>query len=270
MEDCFPTLTPLDPGIKIVINPDENPRYDDEFTKQAYQSGVGSVQYLASQTRPDIAEAAGLLARFNTKLNWQCWQALKHLLKYLSGTKNLGIPYRKNGALEPVTYADANWAGRDPGCHLTSGYIIMMAGAPVSWRSARQTSVSQSTTKAKYISTSDTACELVWLNNLLTNTGLLEKENENKNIRTVELCSKSAKEVNVDNKGVIDLAKSESIGKRSKHIEVRFHILRDLVEKNEIKLTYVDSNSNLADGLTKPLPKTPFKIFREGIGIMEV
>jgi hypothetical protein len=73
-EDCRPVATPLDPGIQIIID-NKDPGYDDEFTKEAYQSGVGSGQYLAIQTRPDIAQAAGFLARFNTKPNRQCWLA---------------------------------------------------------------------------------------------------------------------------------------------------------------------------------------------------
>ena len=140
-------------------------------------------------------------------------------------------------------------------------YIIKMAGAPVCWRSIRQTAVSRSTTKAEYISTSKAACELVWLNEMLTDAGLLTKD-------AAEL--RTELELKVDNKGAIDLANSESIGRRSKHIEVRHHILRDLVKKGEIKLTHVELAENVADGLTKPLPGAPFKAFRDMIGVVNV
>lgn len=77
MENYHPTKTSLDPGFDPKIDPDADSGYDNEFIKQIYQSGVGSIQFLASQTRPDIANAAGLLARYNTKPNRPCWLAFK-------------------------------------------------------------------------------------------------------------------------------------------------------------------------------------------------
>jgi hypothetical protein len=138
-----------------------------------------------------------------------------------------------------------------------------MAGGPVSWRSVRQTSVSKSTTEAEYIVASETACELIWLNNMLANAGLIKEQaadikasidNESHNIY-------------INNKGAIDLANSEGIPRRSKHIEVRYHLLRDLVEKKEIKLTYMSSNENVADSLTKPSSRARPIDFREAIGM---
>src|SRR5437762_6840604 len=83
MKNCRRAATSMNSSIQIIIN-ENNPGYDDEFIKEVYQSGVGSVQLLASYTRPDMAQAAGFLARFNTKPNCQCWLAYKHLLRYLS------------------------------------------------------------------------------------------------------------------------------------------------------------------------------------------
>ena len=134
-----------------------------------------------------------------------------------------------------------------------------MAGALVSWRSVRQTAVSRSTTEVEYIANLEAACELVWLNNMLTDAGLLDE-------KAAEICT----QLNIDNKGSIDLATGESIGKRSKHIEVRFHMLRDLTQKNEIRPVYVELADNAADGLTKPLGRDNFKIFRDQIGIIRV
>ena len=136
-----------------------------------------------------------------------------------------------------------------------------MAGAPICWRSVCQTAISRSTTEAEYISISKAACELVWLNEMLTNTRLLTKD-------AAKLRTKL--ELKIDNKRAIDLANGESIGRRSKHIEVRHHILRDLVKKGEIKLTHVELAENVADGLTKPLPGAPFKAFRDMIGVVNV
>ena len=136
MENCHWAATPMNPDTQIIID-ENNPRYDDEFTKEAYQSGVESVQFLAFYTRPDLAQAAGFLTRFNTKPNRQCWLAYKHLLRYLSECPDLGIIFRCDQPLEPTAYSNADWAGKDPRCHSTTGFMIMMAGGPVSWQSVR-------------------------------------------------------------------------------------------------------------------------------------
>src|SRR5438045_7422966 len=97
------------------------------------------------------------------------------------------------------------------------------------------------------------------MNNMLTDAGLIDKA-------AAEMRSK----IKMDNKGSIDLASGDGITKRSKHIEVRYHLIRDLVKKKEISLSYVDSKSNAADGLTKPLARPRFVDFRSSIGITRV
>src|SRR4030095_2835605 len=129
--------------------------------------------------------------------------------------------------------------------------------------SVRQTSVSKSTTEAEYIAASETACELIWLNNMLANAGLIMEQAAE--IKASIKDEDESRNIYVNNKGAIDLANSEGIPRRSKHIEVRYHLLRDLVEKKEIKLIYVSSNENAADGLTKPLPRAGLIEFREAI-----
>ena len=142
----------------------------------------------------------------------------------------------------------------------------MMAGGPVSWRSVRQTSVSKSTTEAEYIAASETACELVWLNNMLANAGLI-KEKPAEIRASMENEDEDGRNIFVDNKGAIDLANGEGIPRRSKHIEVKYHLLRDLVNKDEIKLTYVNLKKNVVDGLMKSLSRALLIKFREAIGM---
>ena len=125
--------------------------------------------------------------------------------------------------------------------------------------------MSKSTTKANYIAASETACELIWLNNMLANAGLIKE-------RAAEIWASKKEEENncniyIDNKDTINLANGEGIPRRSKHIEVRYHLLRDLVEKKKIKLTYMSSNENAADGLTKLLARAKLIEFREALGM---
>ena|SRR5438034_64067 len=140
-------------------------------------------------------------------------------------------------------------------------YIIIIVSVLVCWRNICQTTVSRSTIKAKYISTSKATCKLVWLNKMLMNAELLIKN-------AAELRTKL--ELKVDNKRAINLANSKSIGRRSKYIEICHHILRDLVKKSEIKLTHVKLTKNIAANLTKFLSEAPFKMFCNMIRVINV
>lgn len=149
-------------------------------------------------------------------------------------------------------YADSNWAGADPAYKSTSGQIITINRAPVAWRSSRQQSVAKSTTEAEYIAVSEAACDQIWLADLL---------------RDAELLDEPASPLFLDNKGAADVIKAENITRRSRHIEIRYHLIRDLVEKGEIDIRLIPSADNKADGLTKPLPAPPFKEFRASINM---
>lgn len=127
-----------------------------------------------------------------------------------------------------------------------------MCGAPVAWRSQRQSAVSKSTTEAEYMSASEAAAEVVWVRDMLEDIGLIAD-------RPSEIRSSH---IFIDNRGAIDLIKTEAIKRRSRHIEIRYHLIRDWVKKDELSPKYVPTEDNVADGLTKPLAKDPFRTFR--------
>lgn len=260
MESCKPKATPMAAGTAIEFCPDEGPGLQDEFTHTAFRAGTGKKQFLASQTRPDIAFATNYLARFNIRPNKQCWSALKDETRYLQGSKKLGILFRRELAnpdnLRPLAYSDADWAGADPKSKSTTGYIIFVNGAPVSWRSQRQGGVSKSTTESEYIAASEAACKLIWLNDLMTDAGWIEQGP-----------ARVACKLKEDNQGSIAIAKGEAVPKHSRHIQIRYHLIRDLVEKEEIELQHVSSSENAADGLTKPLGKEEFREFIKKLGL---
>src|SRR5205809_4182 len=111
MKNYHPALIPLDPRFDPNIDPENDdlntdPGYNNEFIKHSYQSGVGSLQFLGNQTRPDLAATADFLARYNIKPNQQCWRAFKYALRYLNNSRKLGITFKQNEALEPLAYAD--------------------------------------------------------------------------------------------------------------------------------------------------------------------
>ena len=128
--------------------------------------------YLSVCMKPDIAFAVGNLARYSAKPTKMHWKALKRVLHYLKGTVNYGLKYSNIGQLECVGYSDADWAGDVNDRKSTSGYLFMLNGAPVSWKSKKQNCVALSTAEAEYIALSSASQECKWLRQLQTDIGI--------------------------------------------------------------------------------------------------
>ena len=133
-----------------------------------YQSAIGSLLYLSTRSRPDIAFAVGKAARYCSQPYNSHWSAVKRVLRYLKGTTYLGLLYRPD-ELNLTGYSDADWAGDTEDRKSTSGYVFMMSGSAVSWRSKKQSSVALSTAEAEYVALSCAAQEAMWLRQLFSN-----------------------------------------------------------------------------------------------------
>ena len=166
---------------------------------------------------------------------------MKRILRYLKGTSNLGLLYREDTPAEITGYSDADWASDVGDRKSTSGYVFLLGGTAISWRSGKQTCVALSTAEAEYVALSAAAQEAVWLQQL-----------------TSDLLKKSIRETTIleDNQSTICLAKNHG---RTKHIDIKYHFIRDLVEAGRIKLTYCASEDMVADMLTKGLPIKQFE-----------
>ena len=137
-----------------------------------YLSAVGSLMYLATCTRPDIAFTVSVLARFNANPGRAHWQAVKHLFRYLKHTQDLQLTYGPSASNELfVTYSDADYAGDDTTLRSTGAYVVMMGTGAVDWSSKLQSVVAQSTTEAEYIAANAAGRNIAWLRNLLTEFG---------------------------------------------------------------------------------------------------
>jgi len=250
MYDSKPVRTPVNPDVKLV--PSENP--DDVCNQLMYQAVVGSLLYLSTKTRPDIAYAVSRVTRFCAKPTKEHWAAVKRILRYLKGTSNLGLLYREDTPAEITGYSDADWAGDVGDRKSTSGYVFLLGGAAISWRSSKQTCVALSTAEAEYVALSAAAQEAVWLQQL-----------------TSDLLKKSIQETTIleDNQSTICLAKNHQVHGRTKHADIKYHFIRDLVEAGRIKLTYCASEDMVADMLTKGLPIKQFEKLRRLAGIAE-
>jgi hypothetical protein len=172
-----------------------------------------------------------------------------YIFKYLAGTQEYTLSYKGSQGL--MAYADADW-GSDP--HLrrsTSGYILTLAGAAVSWSSRVQKTVALSSTEAEYMSLSDASRQLVWVRSLMQEIGF--------NLGPIPLCG--------DNQGAIFIASNPVQERRTKHIDIRFHYIREVVDRGELQLFFIPSEKNIADMLTKNLSRDKFQSCRSQLGI---
>ena len=164
MEQSKSVSTPTDPSLKLVKGAED----DEAIDQERFQSAIGSLLYLSLGTRPDIAYAVSTIARFTVKPTKQHWSTLKRILRYLKGTINHGIVYRKNGMQDFIGYSDADWAGSLDDRRSTSGYLFQIGGGAITWKSRKQSCVALSTAEAEYIALAAAAQEAVWLRQLTT------------------------------------------------------------------------------------------------------
>ena len=245
MSDCNPIGTPMDPGAHLSssMSP-QSPEEQKSMETIPYLNAVGTLQYLATSTRPDISFAVGVLARFNKNPGIEHWKAVKHLFRYLKGSLDYQLVYGPSDSPHLfTTYTDADHGGNPDNGRSTGGYAIIIGGGAVSWSSRLQSVVSLSTTEAEYIAAVEAGKEIIWMRNLLTEFGF--------NIT-------SPSQLLIDNNSAVTVAKNPEHHGRMKHLDLRYHWLRDTVEAGHISPIHIPTTVQAADIFTKPLKR--FKI----------
>ena len=243
--------TPADPSSKLKKDDGASKDVD----KNEYQSMVGSLLYAAIATRPDIAQAVGVVSKFNSKPSQAHLTAVKRILRYLKGTTDLALKYQQSENCRLIGYSDADWAGDQDDRHSTTGNLFVMAGGPISWLSKKQAVVALSTSEAEYVALSAATQEAVWLRRLLTSLKAIP------NGPTVLM---------EDNQGAIAIAKNPIAHARTKHIDIRYHYIRETVQEGFVELHYCPTEKMIADILTKPLPRGRFETLREDMGMKKL
>ncbi|MBW0544001.1 hypothetical protein O181_083716 [Austropuccinia psidii MF-1] len=212
----------------------------DPISTTSYQQAIGSLNYLAQHTLPDISYTVNALSRYATHPTARHWVALKHLFRYLKGSSGLCLHYTDQDSHSSeglMGWADADYANDRVERKSITGNLITYLGNPVSWLSKKQSVVAQSTTEAEFISMNICAKQLRWLTYLLN-----------------EFDQKAAKPVICnDNSGAVIISSQASLNPNTKHIEIRYQYVRDLVVKKLMVVKQVGTNDMLADVLTKPL-----------------
>ena len=266
MTDCNGVYTPMESGQRLCLSVET-----DELTDQGeYQSLIGSLMYLVVGTRPDISFTVATLSKFSSKPNRIHLTAAKRLLRYLQQTKTLALTYYKDlshihgscGELENrsilstslIGYSNSDFAGDHDDRKSTSGYIFSYAGGAVSWRAKKQKLVSISTVEAEYISYSESACEGIWLKRLYD-----EIKGEVTNPKPLTIFC--------DNQGAIEITRNPKFHERTKHIDIKYHFVRSLVEDGKLNLSYIPSSEQVANITTKALSRDSHWKHVQGLGM---
>jgi hypothetical protein len=206
-----------------------------------------------TNSRPDICFVVNTLSQYLVEPRRVRLVAAKHVMRYLKGTLEFGLYYNGDHDFKLVGYADSDWAGSVCDRKSTSRCCFSLGSAMTSWQSRKQSSIALSTTEAEYIATCSASGEAIWLQKLLTSLFDLEME------ATVILC---------DNQSCIKMTENPVLHDKSKHIEIRYHYIRDMVQRGVVKLQYVGTDEQVAYVLTKPLSCIKFEYFRDKLGIV--
>ena len=249
MDDSKPVATLVESGSKLVKATDDDELVDTKF----YQSAVGSLLYLSTKTRPDIAYAVENVARFSSKPSKIHWMAVKRIMRYLNETLDYGLLYHCTDDI--AGFSDADWAGDHDDRKSTSGFVFMISGAVISWNSKKQTCVALSTAEAEYIALAKAAQESVWLQRLLSDMG----EHLTNPMTIFE-----------DNQSRTAMTKNPVSWKSEAHIDIKFHFIREQAIGKTAELKYCRSSEMIADMMTKGLCKVQFAKLRSMYGIVNI
>ncbi|KAL0533768.1 hypothetical protein IC582_027813 [Cucumis melo] len=218
-----------------------------------YRSIIGSLLYLTT-SRPDIAYAVGICACYQADPRMSHLEVVKRILKYIHGISDFGILYSYDTTSILVGYCDADWADSSDDRKSTSGGCFFLGNNLISWFSKKQNCVFLSTAEAEYIAAGSACTQLIWMKNLFHEYGFTQ------NIMTL-YC---------DNMNVIDISKNSIQHSQTKHIDIRHHFIRELVENKVITLDHIRSNLQIADIFTKPLNANTFKHLHTGLGLYRI
>ena len=251
MRDAKPVSTPLANHFKLSKSMCPSSREGrDEMATVPYSSAVGSLMYAMVCTRPDIAHAVGVVSRFLSNPGKEHWEAVKWILRYLKGTSDLCLCF---GGSKPVLegFTDSDMAGDLDDRKSTSGFLFTFAGGAVSWQSRLQKCVALSTTEAEYIAATEAGKEMLWMQRFLQELGLKQDEFV----------------VHCDSQSALDLSKNATYHSRTKHIDIRYHWIREVMEKQLMKLKKIHTDKNPSDMMTKVVTREKLELCKELAGM---
>ena len=231
--------TPSSPGFAVVRQEKKEGLLNGKDQKW-FRSSVGSLLYMVKFSRPDIANSVRELSKVMDLANYGQKKELNRLLNFVyhGGVKGLKMKPTEETIWEIEAFSDSDFAGDKNGRRSVTGFIILVCNTPISWKSKSQGNVTLSSTEAKYVALSETVREVKFITKILD---------------SLCIAYKTPIKVNVDNTGALFLSNNKTSGERTKHIDIKYHYVRELVEKKFVEIKFVKSEDNLADLFTKNL-----------------
>jgi transposase InsO family protein len=250
MADCKPRSTPCE----LKLDPSKESNHDDlcpeTGDEKRFREIIGSLIYAMTCTRPDLAFVVTRLSQHLANPTDVDWITVKHVLRYIKGSVNQKLLYTKSkDQLKLEGFSDSDWASDSSDRRSTTGYYFRLneAGPPISWKSKKQQTVALSSCEAEYMALASSTQEALFLR-MLTKEFALQQ--------TDPIC------IHGDNQGSLDLVRNPVSHDRSKHIDIKFHFIREKFTKGLIDVSHVPSGDNIADMMTKPVTKVKLNKFR--------
>ena len=251
MHDAKSVSTPIAPHFKLSASQCPESDEDIEYMSRVpYSSAVGSLMYAMVCSRPDLSYAMSLVSRYMANPGKEHWKAVQWIFRYIKDTADACLKFGKTGE-GLVGYVDSDYAADLDKRRSLTGYVFTVGGCAVSWRATLQTVVAQSTTEAEYMAIAEACRESVWLKGLFT-----------------ELCGDdSCITLFCDSQSAIYLTKDQMFHERTKHIDIKYHYVRDVIAQGKLKVSKISTHDNPADMLTKPVPVAKFELCSSLVGI---
>jgi hypothetical protein len=255
MTDCNPKYTPLPPSLDLFSSqqlpiPEEDKLY---MLDKPYRKACGTFNHIANGTRPDIAFSVMILMRYATDPCPVHWRLILHLLAYLKATMNLGITYKRNDlTIKPIGYSDSSYADDIQTRKSSAGYVFLSAGGAVGWKAKTQQRVSTSTGEAEYIGVYEAGKQAKWMTSWYTELDQFY------DLPVTIYC---------DNEAAVTLAKNANGHSKIKHISMKAHWIREIVEAEEVLVEGISSEENVADIFTKALHRPKHEKFINMMGM---
>jgi hypothetical protein len=234
-------LTPGTPGYTIVRPVTIEDKLSNE-KQTIFRSGVGTLLQFVKHSRPDIANAVRELSKCMDSATEGAFKEMLRVIQFVLATRNFGLYFnptpleKMDDGWDLVMYSDSDWAGDLDNRKSITGFILFVMGCPVVWKSKQQGNVSLSSTEAEYVAVSEATKEIMFIAQTLESIGI------DVNYPVI---------VKVDNVGAIFMSENVTATARSRHIDARYHYVRDYIEDGVIKIQFVFTKENKADVFTK-------------------
>ena len=215
------------------------------------QSIIGSLLYLMIGTCPDIAFAVTHLSQLSTNPTKNHYKAAQHVCHYLVGTHDYKLVYTHEEDKGLVTYTNSDWAADKIWQHSITGYFFKLAKGIISWRSHAQKTIALSSMEAEYMAISDCSRQVIWIKTLIKELRI--------KIKSIPIYG--------DNQGSIFIASNAVQESHTKHINICYHYICELVVAKEVELQFMPGEMNPANMFTKNLQKVKFTQFRNQLGL---